>query len=251
MALQTQRVKAWNMPKFSAWGLKIFACIITLLANFGIIIVEHGIIDVGSYTKAELSEALSNNPTLMVWSGVGTVLQLLGGLAVPIIAFLLVEGFQKTSSLRKYFLSILVLAVVSEIPYDYAMTGHIWDISTQSVAVSLLVSLIMLYFIRFVKNGFLKFIVVAAAVVWITLIRGEYGLCIVLLCAILYIFSEKNGLKAILGMIVSLLYFPGPLAFYGIYFYNGDRKYKCSKYVFYAIYPIQLLVFGLITRLVL
>ncbi len=251
MAFQTQGKKAFNVPKFSAWGLKIYACVAMVLANFGIIIVEHGIIKIDTYTKEGLSQALADSSSLMVWSGVGSVLQLIGGLAVPVFAFLLVEGFHKTQNLRKYFFSIAALAAVSEIPYDYAMSGNVWDISSQSAAFSLFVCFVMLYCMKVVKNKFLQFFVATAAVVWITLFKGEYGLCMVLLCAIFYMFREKNGVKTILGMIVSLLYVTGPISFYGIYFYTGYREYKCSKYVFYALYPIHLVVFGLITRLLL
>ena len=93
----------------------------------------------------------------------------------------------------------------------------------------------------------LSILFVITAVVWVTLLVSAYGLCLVLLTAIFYLFYSKNVLKTILGMITSLLYVTGPLSFYGIWFYNEQRKDILPKYVYYAFYPVHLLVLGIIT----
>ena len=51
-----------------------------------------------------------------------------------------------------------------------------------------------------------------------------------------------------MGVVVSLLYVTGPLAFYGIYCYNGQRRNRIPKYVYYVFYPLHLLVLGLIVK---
>lgn len=110
----------------------------------------------------------------------------------------------------------------------------------------------MLYGLRLAKrySGFLKgimqFCIVLAAVMWAGFFRAEFGLCMVLLTAVFYIFYERNVLKTVLGAVISLMYVTGPISFYGIWCYNGVRRDKIPKYVFYIAYPIMLLVLGII-----
>ena len=54
-----------------------------------------------------------------------------------------------------------------------------------------------------------------------------------------------------MGCIISLMYVTGPIAFYGIWCYNGVRKDRINKYVYYAFYPLHLLVLGVIAKFVL
>lgn len=252
-----RRNVVWKTPEITSFGLKMFACAAMLLQTIGITIVQNGIIDLGSYTQEGLSKAMETDSTLMMQAGIGSVLQLLGGLAVPVFAFLLVEGFLNTSSYRNYLLSMVIFALLSEIPYDYAVSQKLIDWSSQNALVTMCICLLMLYFLRMGKEkggaagGFLQALIVLCAVAWVTLFRSAYGLCMVLLVAIFYIFYTKNVLKTVLGAIVSLLYVTGPLSFYPIWCYNGVRKDKFSKYVFYAFYPLHLLVLGLIANLLL
>ena len=73
----------------------------------------------------------------------------------------------------------------------------------------------------------------------------------VLLTAVFYVFYTQNILKTVLGCIISLMYITGPLSFYGIWCYNGERKDRINKYVYYAFYPVHLLVLGVIAKYVL
>ena len=91
---------AWRLPSITADGLKIFACITMLIQSIGIAVIEKGIINLDSYTQAELSQAMADDKNLMAAAGTGSVMQLIGGLSVPIFAYLLVEGFRHTSDFR-------------------------------------------------------------------------------------------------------------------------------------------------------
>ncbi|MDO4339700.1 MAG: TraX family protein [Eubacteriales bacterium] len=252
-----RRGVVWKTPDITADGLKIFACIVMLIQTAGIAIVENGLIHIDEYTQAELSKAMAEDSGLMTLAGVGSVMQLLGGLAIPIFAFLLVEGFLNTSDYRKYLLSMAVFALLSEIPYDLAMSQSLVDWSGQNGLVTMCISLLMLYFLQMFKDrkGFafwaVRILIVFASVVWVTLFRAQYGLCIVLLTAIFYLFYTRNVLKTVLGILVSLLYVTGPLAFYGIWCYTGVRRNKLPKYAYYAFYPLHLLVLGLAGKFLL
>ena len=131
-----------------------------------------------------------------------------------------------------------------------AVYGKFFDLSGQNALVSMLVSLLMLYFLRMVKErggiagAFFKALIVFCALAWVTVLRGAYGLCVVGLVAIFYLFYHRNGWKIFLGALVSLLYVTGPLAFYGVWCYDGLRKDSIPKYAYYWFYPVHLLVLG-------
>ena len=228
MQITGRRGVTWRVPSITADGLKKFACVIVLLQTFGATVIEKGLINIDQYTKAGLSEALAEDSQLMIYAGLGSVLQLLGGLAVPFL---------------------------SEIPYDFAYSGKLIDWSSQNAMVALCISLLMLYFIKMFqeKGGVLcqagELLVVICAVGWVTIFRSQYGLCTVLLAAIFYFFRSRGVLRTVLGIIVSLLYITGPIAFYFIWLYSGERRDKLPKYAYYILYPAQLLVFGVITKL--
>lgn len=243
-----RRTVIWRTPSFTADGLKNFACVMMLLQTVGIAVFEKGLLHTGEYTQEQFSQVLAEDAHMMMLAGAGSVLQLLGGLAVPVFAFLLVEGFLHTSDYRKYLLSLTVFAIVSEIPYDLVNYEKPFDFSGQNALFSMVVSLLMLYFLKqFAERGgpggvLLKGLIVGCAVIWVSLFRAGFGLCIVLLTAVFYLGYSRNVLKTILGAAISLLYVTGPLAFYGIWCYDGTRKDRIPKYIYYIFYPLHLAV---------
>ncbi|MDO4344058.1 MAG: TraX family protein [Eubacteriales bacterium] len=250
-----RRGVVWKTPTVTAIGLKNFACAMMLLQSIGIAVIQNGIIHVEQYTQESLWNTLGENGTLMTLTGVSQVLQLLGGLSVPIFAFLLVEGFRNTSDYKKYLLTMAAFAVVSEIPYDLAMSVKWIDFTGQNGLFTMVICLLMLYFLDMLKDKpgvsikVLKALIVVCAAAWAMVLRTAYGGGMVALTAVFYLLYEKNVAKTVLGVIISLLYVTAPLAFYGIWCYNGQRKDKVSKYVYYAFYPLHLLVLGLIVKI--
>lgn len=246
----------WKTPDITADGLKLFACITMLIQSIGIVIIEKGLIHLDQYTQAGLNAAMEQDSRLMTLAGIGSVMQLIGGMAIPVFAFLLVEGFRNTSDDRKYLLLVGITALLSEIPYDYAMSGRLLDMSSQNALIATCISLMMLKCLDLLKEitGFLgkliRLLIVLAAIIWVSLIRAEYGLCMVLLTAIFYLFYSRNVLKTVLGCIISLMYVTGPIAFYGIWCYNGERKNHIPKYVYYAFYPLHFLILGVIANII-
>ncbi len=247
-----RRNVVWKLPSVSGFGLKLYACAAMLISNIGISVVEHGLIHLERYTQQEFSQALSEDPHLMTLSGAGSVMQLIGGLAVPVFAFLLVEGFRHTSDYRKYLMTMLLFAVISEVPYDLAMSQTFWDPSSQNAMLGTAVCLMMLYVLSLFREGrgmvavLARIFTVLGALLWATLLRARFGPSMVLLTAIFYLFYARNVLKTVLGVLVSLLHVTGPLSFYMIWFYNEKRGREGLKYAFYAFYPLHLLVLGVI-----
>ena len=247
----------WKTPDITADGLKMFACITMLIQTIGVVVIEKGLIHLDQYTQDSLNQAMAQDSRLMTLAGIGSIMQLIGGMAIPVFTFLLVEGFRNTSDYKKYLLLMVLTAVISEIPYDLAVGGKIMDWSSQNAMVTMSICLIMLKCLDIFKDGsgftggLVRMLIVLAAVIWVSLFRAEYGLCMVLLAAVFYVFYTQNVLKTVLGCIISLMYITGPLSFYGIWCYNGERKDRINKYVYYAFYPVHLLVLGVIAKYVL
>jgi heme/copper-type cytochrome/quinol oxidase subunit 4 len=254
--MQTKkRHGAWTTPSVSCDGLKIFACVTMLIQNIGITVIGKGMIGLSSYTQQELSQALAKDKELMALAGISSAMQLIGGLAVPIFAYLLVEGFKKTSNYGKYLLSMVCFALLSEIPYDLANSQKLLDWSSQNALVTMCICLLLLYFLRMteqLKGGMsvaAKVVIVLCGIFWLTLFRAQYGLCMVLLVTVFYIFYTRNILKTVLGAVISLLCVTGPLAFYGIWCCDEKRSNILPKYAYYAFYPLHLLVLGVIVKM--
>ena len=192
-----------------------------------------------------------------IWAQIYVLMRGIGRIAFPIYAFLLVEGFRNTSDYKKYLITMVITALVSEIPYDLAIRGKIWDFSSQNAMITMCICLVMLKCLDLFKEtsgftgGMLKVLILIAAIVWVSIFRAEYGLCMVLLVFVFYVFESKNVLKTVLGCIISLMYVTGPIAFYGIWCYTGERKNRINKYVYYAFYPLHLLVLGVIANYIL
>ena len=136
------------------------------------------------FSNTQLREMWVADPDLMVLSSWAAVFQLLGGLAIPVFAFLLVEGFIHTQNYRAYLLRMVGFALLSEIPFDFAMSGKLFDWTSQNMLFTLSIGLVMLYGLRlFAAGKSVKLLIVAAGVLWSVLMKAQFGLCMVLLIA--------------------------------------------------------------------
>lgn len=240
--------------EMSGTNLKIYGCITMLFYTVSMSIIQNGIIHINQYDTTELSQALKGDPGLMLVSGWASVFQLIGGLAVPVFAFLLVEGFLHTSSFRRYLLTMLGFAVISEVPYDLAMNDTLWTLASQNVLFTYAICLILLYGLRlFVgKKGaryrLIQIVMVIAAILWSSFLKCAFGLCSIMLTAVYYLFYDMKGVRLLVGCGVSAMYVTAPLSGYALWNYTGDRGWNKNKYVFYILYPLHLLILGLIAH---
>ncbi len=77
-----------------------------------------------------------------------TFLRGVGRMAFPLFIFGLVNGTRHTRSLPKYILRIGIFAVISELPFDFALFGKVWTADHQNVMLTLLIGLLVLIIIR-------------------------------------------------------------------------------------------------------
>lgn len=240
-----------RLPRIPMTGmnLKLYGCLTMLFYSFSMSVIQNGMLHMSLLSNGQLQEILSADPEMMILSSWAAVFQLLGGLAVPVFAFLLVEGFVHTQNYRAYLLRMLIFAVISEIPYDFAMTGQWFDWNSQNLLFTLTVCLVMLYGLRlFSASRAMQVLIVVAAVLWSGLMRSGFGLCEVLLAAAYYLLRDKPKAKLTVGSLISLMYVTGPISTFALSRYNGQRGEHWNQYVFYILYPAHLLVLGLIAH---
>lgn len=209
-----------------------------------------------------MSMLIDHTANIFAFSGLADLVcrQMIGRLAFPIFAFLLVEGFQHTRNFRKYFSGIFLLAVLSEIFFDLTISEnagllHAWQ--NQNTLFTLSLGLLMLRTIKKAEELLLErssthsmfnmyqalvMLPFAAAAYFLHLDYGFFGpLCI----GAMYIFRFSPAMASFWGctaLNLNMLSMPG--AFFSmipISLYDGTRG-KQLKYAFYLFYPLHLLL---------
>lgn len=246
-----QRLRRLRIEMSTA-NLKIYGCITAFFYTLSMTVIQNGLIKVQNYTQAELADAMANDPHMMLLGTWGSITQLIGGLSIPVFAFLLVEGFKRTHSLRGYMGRMALFAVISEVPYDFAIYGKAWSFDSQNVMVTYLICLVMLYGLSLFEGQrggrfwVLRILITLASVLWVLLLRGQFGLVTVILVALYYLMYDNKGTRLVIGAAVSITYVTAPLSTYALWKFNGERGERYPKYLYYIIYPAHLLILGAI-----
>ena len=176
------------------------------------------------------------------------VLRTIGRVAFPVFAFLLTEGFVHTRSRKAYGISLFVFALLSEIPWNLLHTGMLFCPS-QNVFFTLFLGFLALCCCeRFKENGMLRFGLCIAIVFLAVLARCDYGARGIAIILILYLLREDRAMQTVCGtgILASSYQTLGVAAgFCSLLLYNGKRGFinnRVLKYLFYAIYPVHMLV---------
>ena len=227
---------------FSGSTLKIIALVIMFIDHVGAVIVQ----------RTMSMPGFEHN----FWSSLYWPLRYVGRLAFPIFCFLLVEGYVHTSDVKKYMRRILVFALISEIPFNLAITGKIFDLNYQNVFFELALGIGAMYYLELVEkkqNNYLVQVILRLVVIAVFAITAEhlnfdYGMYGIISIVALYVFRQNRLMQLLIGAF-SFYWEPvAPLAFLLLAFYNGKRG-RNIKYAFYIFYPAHLLVLYLIARI--
>lgn len=180
--------------------------------------------------------------------------RVIGRIAFPIFAYALVEGFFYTHDIKKYILRIGVLALLSEIPFDLALSGKILEFRYQNVFFTLCIGLVMMYFLLNASGKFEMVIVALLSFLAADFLRTDYGGVGVLTILCFYLFQNDKIWKTISILLINIVLMGGIqvfaiLALIPIYLYNG-KEGKKVKWLFYGFYPIHLLVLVFIRMII-
>lgn len=240
--------------KVPAQWLKYAAAIIMVLSAANTVILKNAVIRLDAYTQESLMAAMDADAGLLGRVGLASVIDALAGLAVPLFAFLLVEGFLHTSNYGRYLARMAVTAAAGEFAYDFAMTGRLVDFSRQSPMLGLALCLGMLFVMRLVEKqaavdrAVLQILLALCGVFWALLLRTEYGVATVLAVAAFYCLRSRRAVKLILALVCCLQYPLAPMSFIALAFYNGRREMKVPGIVFYILYPLHLIILAVLAR---
>ena len=186
---------------------------------------------------------------------VSDIFDIIGRIAFPIFAFLLVEGFFKTRSRAKYLATLLVFGVISEVPFDLFTTKQFFEPNWNNIMFTLALVLVTIWMIDVLKKKMekfpkilwflLSFVILAVMCLIAAILSLDYDYHAILIVYFFYIFYNKPILSSIFGYLSIFKEVWATLGFGFILTYNGKRG-KQSKILNYCFYPVHLLILGLL-----
>ena len=244
------------LPKISDNTLKLIGAILMTLYFFSVAVLQNGVLRVNDYTPAQLNDLLAADSEAMLWASIASVAEVVGMIPISIFAYLLVQGVVHTSSIRRYALSVLAFALISEVPYDLAVYGQVWNWESQNTLWTVFITLAALWLMKYAEGrGAMTYVLSAVAalggILWTVLFRCKFGWGFVLIASMLYLLRKHRALSLIAGLGASLSYLSPAMGFIFIAFSNGERRTGdglLGKYAYYVYYPAILLLMALWAR---
>jgi hypothetical protein len=178
-------------------------------------------------------------------------MRIIGRIAFPIYAYLIVQGYHYTSSLKKYFIRLVILFALSQIPFMLAL--HVWSVN---VIGTFIVALAVLWSLDRLAGIWPKIVVVMATAVfleWIPFDYGSYGLALILIYRYL---RHHEIVLAHLALNVFFYFFGWTIQFYSVAatiaivyaptFFHFIEKWKIPRWFWRGFYPAHLAVLAMI-----
>lgn len=266
-----------NKNRFSSYHLKLIALFTMLMDHIAAVVVIR--VFYASYrvtASMQLSENIGDKIIVWVADNQNLVysiyewMRYIGRMSFPIYCFLLVEGFLHTRNVAKYAGRLAVFALISEIPFDLALEGNWWSLEYSNVFFTLLLGLLTVWALSYIEKFFVywqekqreeivgRILTVLAGVIVIAglgafaefVLFSDYGLAGIIAIAILYLLRGQRMVAYTVAVMVLVVAF-GEIEFfallmlYPIMKYDGTRG-KSTKMLFYAFYPVHLLILALI-----
>lgn len=250
---------------FSGAVLKGAAAATMVVDHFAAVVIRGFAAD----RRAQLTEGeLASIGTVYEW------MRHIGRTAFPIFAFLLLEGFYHTRDRKKYAARLFLFAVLSEIPYDLAVSGRFCDWNAQNTLFTLFFGLLVIWLMdaAYLKSGrgggrtgsgkmrklsyvnlgiLFQFMIAAAGCGLAYVCRLDYRWQGIALIAFFYLFRSYRAAVCLGGFCILAEGIPWSApAFWMIFLYNGRRGEKKQKWL-YFFYPLHLLLLYAVLRIIL
>lgn len=248
--LRTEQPKGMTRAGLRKWGL-----LFLMLGLLSRSVIQVHYLNMVGMSNDQLLEVMNSGPQMVWIVTAAIVMMFLETLAVPIFALLLADGVAHTSNLPMYIAKILGVAVVSELPYNYALSGKLLDLSTRNPVFGMALAAILVYLFKTYGtkkfSGLLaKVVFVVAAIFWCAALHVDHGIPIVILTLAFWASRNKPSIRNLVGgggamccMIYSPFYALAAFSIMVVHFYNGEPGEE-NKWVKYLLYPVLLILFG-------
>lgn len=192
-----------------------------------------------------------NSPAAMI-------LSLVGYMALPVFAFLLVEGFAYTDSRIRYLLLLLGAAVLTEPFFDAFHCGVWFDFdgaNGQNILFAYVIGIVQLYFIssmgtRGPVRTALTVIMVISCAIWMDILNIPCGSSVQLLVGVFYLLHEHPKVKNWVAAALALFRLFTPVLMIPVLTRYNDERPGYNKYIFYIAYPLVWIVAAMLKRFV-
>lgn len=234
------------------WG------ILFLLAGvLGRCILQNKVLQMGSLTSQQLLEAMSASNT-MAAATAALVMQALETCAIPVFAFLLVDGYEKYRSRKTMLLYLVIAAAVSEIPYNYAMYGQLLHTASRNPAFAMVIGMAVLYFFnRYREKSFanvlVKIFVAMAAVLWAVILNVDHGAALLVVTITMWALRGKKHFLTLFGgaaasacVLFSPFYIVSAMGIFPVHLCREEET-EDPALLPYLIYPILLCAAALLS----
>jgi hypothetical protein len=189
------------------------------------------------------------------------LLQIIGRLSFPLFAYLVVLGVESTKKPRKYMVTLLVFALISQVPYYLAFGIQPFD--RLNILFSLFLCAVTIYYYN--KGSLLALVPLLLSIILMT--EGSYYVVLTAVGMKLLKDKPKIGALALVALNLQFLFIPDfesqiqilallavPLIFLHIKGWlrkeilipENSLAYSTRKYFFYVFYPLHLALLFLI-----
>jgi hypothetical protein len=185
------------------------------------------------------------------------LLHVIGRLSFPLFAYLIALGIESTKKPKKYMMTLLSFALISQIPYFLAF--EIQPFERLNILFSLFLGALTIYF--FNKRSLLTFVPILLSILLST--EGSYYVVLTVACMKFLKSNPKFGFLALFALNLQFLLIPDTqvLSLFAVplillHVKNWLKKeilipenslaYSIRKYAFYSFYPLHLALLFLI-----
>lgn len=185
-----------------------------------------------------------NITSVQDFQGMYANMRLVGRLAFPIFAFLIVQGYQHTSDIKKYIRNLFLFALISEVPFDLAFYKQPMYWGHQNIFFTLFLGIIALALYEKFEQGeqiLKQGLAVLLFGLLAEILAVDYGLYGVFFIVGLGILRDKKLIQALFIIVMGSVQMTASLAVIPLWFYNGERG-RQNKWFFYIFYPGHLVL---------